>query len=120
MVTETLWFDNEHPALRNCWHPVARSADVVEGVPLQVELLGEHWCVLRLNGQLAAFPDQCPHRLSPLSAGSVIDGMLQCAYHGYRDEMDGTCLKIPAQSPSLPIPPRANCQMAADIQDHLD
>ena len=115
-----MWLDNEHRALRKCWHPVTRSADVIEGVPLQVELLGDYWCVLRLDGQLAAFPDECPHRLSPLSAGSVVDGVLQCGYHGYQYAMDGTCVKIPAQPPSLPIPPRANCQMAADIKDHLD
>ena len=119
MEKETVWLDNEHPALRQCWHPVARSEDAEEGVPLQVELLGEFWCVLRLNGELAAFPDTCPHRLASLSAGSVVDGTLQCGYHGYRYAMDGTCVKIPAQSPSLPIPPRANCQMAVDIQDHL-
>ncbi|MBO10107.1 MAG: oxidoreductase [Planctomycetaceae bacterium] len=119
MNQETVWLDNEHPALRKCWHPVARSEDAVEGVPLQVELLGEFWCVLRLDGQLAAFPDVCPHRLATLSEGSVVDGTLQCGYHGYRYAMDGKCVKIPAQSPSLPIPPRANCQMAAGIQDHL-
>lgn len=119
METEVEWLDNEHRTLRKCWHPVARSEDALEGVPLQVELLGEFWCVLRLDGQLAAFPDSCPHRLSALSAGSVVDGTLQCSYHGYRYAMDGTCVKIPAQSPSLPIPPRANCVMAAGIQDHI-
>jgi len=117
--TECEWLDNEHRALRKCWHPVARSEDAVEGAPIQVELLGEFWCVLRLNGQLAAYPDQCPHRLAALSSGSVVDGTLQCGYHGYRYAMDGTCVQIPAQSPSIPIPPRANCVMAAGVEDHL-
>ncbi len=112
------WFTNEHPALRRCWHPVARSADVGES-PVAVELLGEHWCVVRLNGMLTALPDRCPHRFSPLSAGRVVEGTLECAYHGYRFGPDGHCVEIPAQSPSLPIPPRAHCQPAHGVCDHL-
>lgn len=112
------WFTNEHPALRRCWHPVARSAEIGES-PVAVELLGEPWCVVRMNGQLTALPDRCPHRFSPLSAGRVIEGVLECAYHGYRFGPDGRCVEIPAQSASLPIPPRAHCQPAHSVTDHL-
>ena len=67
----TTWIDNEHPALRRCWHPVARSADVGDDQPVAVDLLGERWCLVRLGGELAALRDPCPHRHSSLSAGTI-------------------------------------------------
>jgi phenylpropionate dioxygenase-like ring-hydroxylating dioxygenase large terminal subunit len=114
-----LWFDNETPALRNCWHPVARSDELEDGGPISIELLGEHWCVVRLGGELAAFPDACPHRLSPLSAGTVVGDTIQCGYHGFRFAADGTCVEIPAVDPDLPIPKRANCRTAAGVTESL-
>ena len=113
------WFDNEHPALRQCWHPVARSSDVIDGRPMSVELCGERWCVVRLGGRLAAFPDACPHRMAPLSAGEVVGDTLRCVYHGFRFAADGTCVEIPAVDPALPIPTRAHCRPAAGITESL-
>lgn len=111
--------DNTHAALRRCWHPVARSSELAGDGPLAVELLGEHWCVARLGGQLTALSDTCPHRLAPLSAGRVVDGTLQCAYHGYRFGADGACVEIPALGPTATIPGRAGCRAAAAVAEHL-
>ena len=113
------WLDNEHPALRRCWHPVARGGDLADDEILAVELLGEHWCVARLGGRLAALRDECPHRLSPLSAGSIVDDTLQCAYHGYRFAADGACVEIPSADPKLRIPRGARCDTAAQVTEHL-
>jgi phenylpropionate dioxygenase-like ring-hydroxylating dioxygenase large terminal subunit len=43
------------------------------------------------------FIDSCPHRLAPLSEGRIEPrtGHLQCAYHGWEFDQDGTCTKIP-------------------------
>ncbi len=114
------WFDNEHPALRRCWHPVAwvEELEAANGV-LGIELLGERWCVARLADGLTAMRDECPHRRSPLSAGCVVDGTLQCAYHGYRFAADGVCVEIPAVDPRLPIPRTARCETAARVAEHL-
>ena len=111
------WFGNDHPSLARCWHPVARSSDVTDA-PLAVELLGEAWCVVRIDGELAALRDECPHRLTPLSAGRVVDGALQCAYHGYRYGADGRCVEVPSM-PDSPIPARFRCNAAAGVADHL-
>jgi vanillate O-demethylase monooxygenase subunit len=113
---------NEHPVLRRFWHPVARSDDVSSN-PISVELLGERWCLVRIDGVLAALPDRCPHRFAPLSAGRVVDGTLECGYHGYRFAPDGTCVEIPAIGASVDnggaIPPKANCRAAHSVTDHL-
>ena len=110
-ATTDAWFDNENASLDACWHPVARSADLTDD-PMSIELMGRHWCLVRLGGELTAFPDACPHRMSPLSAGTVVGDTLRCAYHGYRFQADGTCVEIPAVDPKLPIPSRAHCQPA--------
>ena len=85
---------NVDPSLRSAWHPVLRVADLGTE-PVAVTLLGEHWVVVRLDGVVAAFADRCPHRLVPLSAGSVdVEGgaeVLRCAYHGWCFDGSGAC-----------------------------
>ena len=87
------------------------------GVPLgrrrrgrivQVTLLGEDWAVARIDGAIVALPDRCPHRFSPLSAGCVVDGAVQCAYHGYRFDAAGRCVLVPALGTGRGDPPKAN------------
>ncbi|MDA8075022.1 MAG: aromatic ring-hydroxylating dioxygenase subunit alpha [Actinomycetota bacterium] len=115
---------NTHPALRHCWHPVARSAEVGER-PVRVLLLGEPWVLARLGdgGALAAFADRCPHRSAPLSIGSVAahggDGarVLVCAYHGWCFGAGGECVDIPALGPGGRIPPRARLRAAAGVAE---
>ncbi|HEY8526365.1 MAG TPA: aromatic ring-hydroxylating dioxygenase subunit alpha [Acidimicrobiales bacterium] len=103
--------------LRRCWHPVARAADLgaPDGGPVAVRLLGEDWALVRLDGRSALLPDRCPHRGMPLSAGRVVDASLECPYHGYRFDADGTCVRIPAQDPSVPIGRQASCEAAACV-----
>jgi phenylpropionate dioxygenase-like ring-hydroxylating dioxygenase large terminal subunit len=90
-----LLLDNSSLQVRRAWHAVAASAELGDE-PLQVWLLGEPWVLVRLAGAVRAFPDRCPHRLAPLSAGRVTDGTLQCGYHGWRFGADGRCVEIPA------------------------
>jgi phenylpropionate dioxygenase-like ring-hydroxylating dioxygenase large terminal subunit len=116
-VGHPLRLDNVHPGLRRCWHPVARAEDLLGDGPLRVRLLGEDWAVARLDGELVAFVDRCPHRMSPLSAGTVVDGTLQCAYHGYRFAPGGRCALIPALGEGSHIPPKADVAAAAGVTE---
>ncbi|CAM9198298.1 unnamed protein product, partial [Sphacelaria rigidula] len=61
------------------------------------QLLGKNLVLWRDGqGEWACFEDRCPHRAAPLSEGRVEeDGSLLCAYHGWRFDADGKCLKIP-------------------------
>jgi len=48
------------------------------------------------EGKWRCFADYCPHRLAPLSEGRVeSDGTLLCAYHAWRFDCEGKCVKIP-------------------------
>jgi phenylpropionate dioxygenase-like ring-hydroxylating dioxygenase large terminal subunit len=97
---------NNDPGLRCWWHPVAQESDVPIDRPIGVRVLGEPWAIVRLGNEIVAMQDRCPHRLVPLSAGTVVGSELQCAYHGYRFDRTGKVTAIPAV-PDLPIPVRA-------------
>lgn len=102
-----------HPAVRRAWHAVARSADVSD-VPHGVRLCGDDLVVWRNEeGTVSAAPDRCPHRESPLSIGRVIDGVLECAYHGWSFAGDGRCVLVPSSGPDAAVPPRARLACVA-------
>ncbi|MCU1499460.1 MAG: Rieske (2Fe-2S) domain protein [Acidimicrobiales bacterium] len=113
---------NVDPSLRKAWHPVGRIEDLGDG-PTRVTLLGEDWVVARLDGEVTAHVDRCPHRLAPLSAGRVdtVGGrqVLRCGYHGWCFEASGSCAEIPALGVGATLPPRARLQPAAEVAEHL-
>lgn len=63
---------------------LGRHEDVLTRLPLEVELAGERFRILQIEGQLIAHAVQCPHRLGPLDACDPQDGILVCPWHGYR------------------------------------
>lgn len=117
------WFGNDHPALRRCWHPVARIAELHGDGPHPVRLLGDGWVLVRLDGGWSLLPDRCPHRLAPLHIGALdeIDGggVLRCAYHGWGFDGAGRCLEIPALGPGAMVPPSAHLRPAAAVAERF-
>jgi vanillate O-demethylase monooxygenase subunit len=98
----------QHPAVRRAWHAVARGVDL-DGAPRGVRLCGEDLVVWRNEaGAVSAAHDRCPHRESPLSIGRLVDGVLECAYHGWSFAGDGHCVLVPSAGPGVPVPPRAH------------
>ena len=61
---------NTSAGLRNAWHPVLHINDLGDD-PVRVELLGKPWVITRLNGEITAFLDRCPHRNARLSDGGL-------------------------------------------------
>jgi phenylpropionate dioxygenase-like ring-hydroxylating dioxygenase large terminal subunit len=95
-------------SLRGHWYPVAEVEDIAPG-PLPVTLLGDDFVLWRSpGGAIVAAPDRCPHRESPLSIGSVDNGNLICAYHGWGFGEDGVCVDVPSSGPGTPVPPAAH------------
>lgn len=78
------------------WFVVAQSREL-GNVPIARTLLGMPLVLFRDGeGKPGALLDRCPHRNVPLSIGEVIDGQLQCPYHGWRFDRAGTCKHIPS------------------------
>jgi phenylpropionate dioxygenase-like ring-hydroxylating dioxygenase large terminal subunit len=97
------------------WHPVSSAGDLQQ-TPLAVQLLGRDLVLWRDDtGAPQAFADQCPHRGARLSLGRVVQGRLECAYHGWQFAAGGQCVKVPA----LPtfVPPATHGAKAFDVRE---
>lgn len=99
--------------LRRCWHPVAFGHQVASS-PIARRVLGTPIVAWRdPAGRVAAALDRCPHRWARLSAGTVIDGLLSCPYHGWRFDSTGAAVEIPQREPDRAIPPGAHLDTVA-------
>ena len=113
---------NTSAVLRRAWQAVALAEEVPADEPRQVWVGGEPWVLARLDGELVAFVDRCPHRLAPISAGRVVaadDGSarLACGYHGWRYTAQGACDLIPALGKTDSISRRAALTPAAGVRE---
>ncbi|KAK9821473.1 hypothetical protein WJX81_008409 [Elliptochloris bilobata] len=88
----------EPPArLREFWFPAAFSGALGAGAVVPFELFGEPWVLFRdAAGAPACVRDECAHRACPLSLGSIVDGHIQCPYHGWQYDARGECTAMPS------------------------
>ncbi|MDA0268893.1 MAG: aromatic ring-hydroxylating dioxygenase subunit alpha [Cyanobacteria bacterium] len=88
----------------NHWYAVARSTEVTTA-SVGVTLWEQAIVLFRdQQGAIQALEDRCPHRQVLLSHGEVIDGELECIYHGWRFSAEGNCTHVPylAEHQKLP------------------
>jgi phenylpropionate dioxygenase-like ring-hydroxylating dioxygenase large terminal subunit len=84
------------PRVLDAWYVLCRSHELGTK-PIKRGLYGVPIAVWReADGRAAAVVDRCPHRSVPLSDGRVVEGQLECPYHGWRFSGDGHCKRIPA------------------------
>jgi nitrite reductase/ring-hydroxylating ferredoxin subunit len=62
---------------------------------------GQAICLVRFDGRVTAYADECTHQAFPLSAGEVHDdGTLECVWHGARfASLTGAVVREPALDP---------------------
>jgi phenylpropionate dioxygenase-like ring-hydroxylating dioxygenase large terminal subunit len=90
--------------LRNYWYPLLQSKDLPADKPLKLQALGENLAAWRgRDGAPNVVHDLCPHRASPLSIGRVLDGDIQCPWHGLRFNGEGRCTLIPWEPEDSPL-----------------
>ncbi|NET61835.1 MAG: Rieske 2Fe-2S domain-containing protein [Symploca sp. SIO2E6] len=93
---------------KQCWYPVAFVQDLPKNCPYSFSLYDEAFVLFRnQDGKLACLTDLCPHRAAKLSDGQIIDGKIECLYHGWQFNTDGQCLHIPQLPADAKIPARA-------------
>jgi vanillate O-demethylase monooxygenase subunit len=93
---------DELELLRRLWFPVARVEDVGHERPAAAELLDTKLVVYRGSGPPTVATDRCPHRGSKLSMGRMVNGAIECPYHGWRFSSDGNCVCVPSQPEAGP------------------
>lgn len=113
MTNPHLALTNTSPGLRRSWHPVAFLSDIREHEPRRVELMGEGYVVTKVDGNVSVFLDRCPHRNARLSDGRMVDGNVECPYHGWQFDNHGRCSLIPALGPDATVPPTSHLTKVA-------
>ncbi|XP_078443687.1 protein TIC 55, chloroplastic-like [Wolffia australiana] len=103
---------------REEWYPLYLSAEVPLDAPLGLSVFHKQLVLYRdAAGAFHCYEDRCPHRLAKLSEGQVVDGRLECLYHGWQFEGDdGKCVKIPQLPAGAKIPASA-CARSYEVRD---
>jgi phenylpropionate dioxygenase-like ring-hydroxylating dioxygenase large terminal subunit len=70
--------------------------------PLRAMAEGRPLVLFRDGGGIHCLADICPHRSAPLSGGRVVDGAIECPYHGWRFAGSGRCSAMPGLIGELP------------------
>jgi phthalate 4,5-dioxygenase oxygenase subunit len=88
--------------LRRFWTPLMLSTDLPDrdGTPQEVRIYGEDVVAFRdTSGRVGVLQANCPHRQAPLVYGRNEEGGLRCIYHGWKYDVNGTCLDMPNEAP---------------------
>eukprot|EP01018_Ginkgo_biloba_P014645 Gb_20939 [translate_table: standard] len=98
------------------WYPLYLAAHVPKDAPLGLTVFDKQLVLYEDgDGVFQCYEDRCPHRAAKLSEGQLVEGRLECLYHGWQFEDDGKCVKIP-QLPSGAKIPRVACVRSYEVK----
>jgi len=85
--------------MRLFWIPFMLSSDLrSDGPSLRIKLLGEDLIAFRDTSGLVGLVDHaCPHRGAPMFYARNEEGGLRCLYHGWKFDVAGRALELPAE-----------------------
>jgi phenylpropionate dioxygenase-like ring-hydroxylating dioxygenase large terminal subunit len=105
--------------LRNCWYAAAWSHEVRDNI-LARTLLNEKVALFRAeSGEIAATGNLCPHRFAPLHLGKIVNGAIECPYHGLRFDRTGRCVYNPDGDGRLPAGARLKTYPVTESHDAI-
>src|SRR6478609_4677721 len=84
--------------MRRYWLPALLSEELPEPdcAPIRLKLLGEDLVAFRTtSGRPAVLDTWCPHRNANLFWGRNEEEGLRCVYHGWKFDVNGTCVDMP-------------------------
>ncbi len=83
--------------VRNAWYAAAVSGEIGRNL-FSRRILDEPVLMYRKqDGMPVALLNRCPHKLAPLSLGTLVDDVVQCRYHGLQFDGAGACVRVPGQ-----------------------
>jgi nitrite reductase/ring-hydroxylating ferredoxin subunit/uncharacterized membrane protein len=80
------WKEKSVDAKRGDEVPVADADELEEGQMKLLRINGKRIALARTDRGYAAFDDRCTHRGGSLAAGVLVDGVVQCLWHGSQFE----------------------------------
>jgi len=87
---------------RRYWIPALLADELPQNdcPPIRVKLLSERLIAFRdSEGRYGLIDEFCAHRGASLWFGRNEEGGLRCAYHGFKFDVFGQCVEIPAEPP---------------------
>jgi phthalate 4,5-dioxygenase oxygenase subunit len=84
--------------MRQYWLPAMVSSELPtpDCDPVRLKLLGEQLIAFRdSNGQVGLLANNCPHRGASLFFGRNEESGLRCVYHGWKFDVEGSCIDMP-------------------------
>jgi phthalate 4,5-dioxygenase oxygenase subunit len=88
--------------MREYWTPAMLSSELPrpDSDPVRVMLLGEKLIAFRdTDGRVGLMDHLCPHRGASLFYGRNEECGLRCVYHGWKFDVNGTCVDMPNEPP---------------------
>ena len=61
---------------------VASNSELAEGACMLVEAGDDQVVLIKVEGEIFAYNDLCPHAEGPMSDGSIEGGQIECPWHG--------------------------------------
>ncbi|MDR3513373.1 MAG: Rieske 2Fe-2S domain-containing protein [Caulobacteraceae bacterium] len=92
--------------MRRYWMPflLPEELPAPDCPPVRVRLLGEDLVAFRdTNGRLGLLDRYCPHRRVDLFFGRNEECGLRCVYHGWKFDVDGAVMDMPAEPINSPL-----------------
>ncbi len=92
--------------MRRYWMPflLPEELPAADCPPIRVRLLGEDLVAFRdTNGRLGLLDRYCPHRRVDLYFGRNEECGLRCVYHGWKFDVDGNVMDMPAEPANSPL-----------------
>ncbi len=92
--------------LQDKWWAIAESKTIGKK-PVALRRLGVDLVLWRdNNNEIICQSQHCPHRGASLALGKVVDGCLECPYHGFRFDTQGNCTLMPCEGEKAHISPK--------------
>ncbi len=89
----------------NQWYVILESKELGKSKSVKVKRLNENLALWRdENGEVCCISDKCCHRGASLSCGKIINGKLECPFHGFIYDKAGNVRMIPANGKNKPVP----------------
>src|SRR4051794_36586672 len=83
-------------SLANYWYIACESREL-NGKPILRMIFGQALVLFRdETGNPVALQDRCAHRNMALSLGKVVNGCIECPYHGWQYDRTGECTHVPS------------------------
>lgn len=103
----------------NQWYVILESKELKKNKPLKLTRFNEQLSLWRdENNEVCCIADQCCHRGVSLSCGKIIDGKLECPFHGFIFDKTGKVTLIPANGKNAPVPESMKVKSYKTFEDY--